>query len=42
MPFSPARSARAGANGRRGVKTQSPDAIEALEPFHTAELIKPV
>ena len=24
------------------VKTQSPDAIEALEPFHTAELIKPV
>jgi hypothetical protein len=24
------------------VKTQGPDAIEALEPFHTAELIKPV
>jgi hypothetical protein len=24
------------------VTTQSPDAIESLEPFHTAELIKPV
>jgi hypothetical protein len=24
------------------VKTQSPDAIESLEPFHTVELAKPV
>jgi hypothetical protein len=24
------------------VKTQSPDAIDTLEPFHTVELAKPV